>query len=163
MVETNQSTKQTEIWAALQTVMDPEIPIVSVCDLGIVRDVHDDKVVITPTYSGCPATEVIGMDIRLALDKAGFDEVAVTTSTSPPWTTDWITALGREKLTEAGIAPPVKSSPSKTTLFAEKPVVSCPLCKSEDTILVSQFGSTACKALYKCGTCLEPFDYFKCI
>ena len=163
MVELRQTFKQDAIWATLQSVMDPEIPIVSVCDLGIVRDVYDDKVVITPTYSGCPATEVIGMDIRLALDKAGFDEVAVTTSTSPPWTTDWITKLGREKLTEAGIAPPVKSSQSKTTLFADKPVVSCPICKSDDTILVSQFGSTACKALYKCGTCLEPFDYFKCI
>jgi ring-1,2-phenylacetyl-CoA epoxidase subunit PaaD len=163
MVTDQVSIKQKAVWAALQTVMDPEIPIVSVCDLGIVRDVDEEEVIITPTYSGCPATEMIGLDIRMALDKAGFDDVKVRTSTSPPWTTDWITPKGREKLIEAGIAPPVQSSGSKQGLFSDKPNIPCPLCQSTNTILVSQFGSTACKALYKCGDCLEPFDYFKCI
>ena len=163
MVAVESLGRRDAIWAALQQVMDPEIPIVSVCDLGIVRDVNDKAVTITPTYSGCPATEVIGLDIRMALDKAGFEDVSLSTSTSPPWTTDWITAKGREKLIEAGIAPPVSSNTNKRSLFGETPDVPCPICKSLNTVLVSQFGSTACKALYKCGDCLEPFDYFKCI
>ena len=139
------------IWDVLKSVPDPEIPVVSVVDLGIVRDVGEDRVTITPTYTGCPATLAIEQSIREALDAAGFRDVVIETVISPPWTTDWISAAGREKLRAYGIAPP------STSATAE-----CPQCGSSDTVEVSRFGSTPCKAQWRCKSCLEPFDRFKC-
>ena len=153
-------------WAVLEQVMDPEVPVVSVVDLGIVRDLDWQAghlhVVVTPTYSGCPATEVIEDDIRQALEQAGFAAPCLERRLTPAWNTDWITAQGRERLRAYGIAPPVGSS-SKRSLLGDGPQVACPVCGSAHTELLSQFGSTACKALYRCRECLEPFDYFKCI
>lgn len=153
-------------WAVLEQVMDPEVPVVSVVDLGIVRDLHWQgghlHLVVTPTYSGCPATDVIEGDIRQALEQAGFIEPHLERRLIPAWNTDWVTEQGRERLRAYGIAPPVGSS-SKRSLLAEEPEVLCPICGSDHTELLSQFGSTACKALYRCRACLEPFDYFKCI
>ena len=140
-----------DIWAVLRSVMDPEIPVVSVVDLGIVRDVTPDQVTITPTSSGCPATDVIHRDIRAALDGAGFDRVAIKTSLSPPWTTDWISDTGKQALRDYGIAPPDLAK-----------AATCPQCGSTDTEEVSRFGSTPCKAQWRCKACLEPFDRFKC-
>jgi ring-1,2-phenylacetyl-CoA epoxidase subunit PaaD len=155
------------VWALLATVMDPEIPVVSVVDLGIVRDVRFDEagleVEITPTYSGCPATRMIEQSIAEALADAGYAGARVTTVLSPAWTTDWIGEDGRRKLRTFGIAPPVGSAVSKRALFAEAPQVPCPRCGSKRTEMVSEFGSTACKALYRCTDCREPFDYFKCL
>lgn len=141
------------IWRVLENVPDPEIPAVSVVDLGIVREVGPDRVLITPTYTGCPATQVIERDIRTALDAAGFGEVAIGTTLSPPWTTDWISEAGRAKLKAYGIAPPVP---------AGERAVECPQCGSKDTEEISRFGSTPCKAQWRCRACLEPFDLFKC-
>jgi ring-1,2-phenylacetyl-CoA epoxidase subunit PaaD len=138
------------IWAVLESVPDPEIPVVSVVDLGIVRAVHSDRVTITPTYTGCPATQVIERDIRAALDSAGYRHVAIDTVLAPPWTTDWITVEGKAKLRAYGIAPPSKSA------------VLCPQCGSGDVEEISRFGSTPCKAQWRCRSCLEPFDLFKC-
>ncbi len=156
-----------EIWRLLEAVSDPEIPVLTVVDLGIIRDVkiHDDslvEVIITPTYSGCPAMNTIEINIRATLQENGIDPVKVTTVLSPPWTTDWLTDQGRQKLEDYGIAPPLPNSPNKNDLFAEERKVSCPHCKSDNTRMISQFGSTACKSLYQCNDCLEPFDYFKC-
>lgn len=139
------------IWEVLARVPDPEIPVVSVVDLGIVRAVEDGRVVITPTYTGCPATLAIEQSIREALDAAGYRDVRVDTAISPPWTTDWISEEGREKLRRYGIAPPDPSSE-----------VHCPQCNSTDVEEVSRFGSTPCKSQYRCKSCLEPFDRFKC-
>ena len=139
------------IWAVLRSVMDPEIPVVSVVDLGIVRDVTPGEVTITPTYTGCPATDVIERTIREELDSAGFSDVAIKTVLSPPWTTDCISEAGRQALRDYGIAPP--------DLAKE---VTCPQCGSTDTEEVSRFGSTPCKAQWRCKSCLEPFDRFKC-
>lgn len=139
------------IWSVLEGVPDPEIPALSIVDLGIVRAVHDGKVVITPTYSGCPATQVIEQSIREALDASGFRSVAIETVLSPPWTTDWIKQIGRDKLAAYGIAPP---DPAKTA--------TCPRCGSTHTEEISRFGSTPCKAQWRCRDCLEPFDRFKC-
>lgn len=156
----------TRAWAVLGQVMDPEVPVVSVVDLGIVRDVDwragHLHLVVTPTYSGCPATEVIEGDIRQALEQAGFTAPDLERRLTPAWSTDWITELGRERLRAYGIAPP-QGSASKRSLLSEAPQVCCPQCGSAHTELLSQFGSTACKALYRCRECLEPFDYFKCI
>lgn len=155
------------IWSLLEEVKDPEIPVLSVIDLGIIRDIRVDgdttEVVITPTYSGCPAMDTIENDIRKTLLEDGFGNIKVTTVLSPAWTTDWLTVKGRQKLEEYGIAPPVGKSSDVKSLTGELPVVMCPQCKSTNTELVSQFGSTACKAHYKCKDCLEPFDYFKCL
>ena len=162
------TTIQTEaIWKVLESVCDPEIPVLTVVDMGIVREVKVEEnegveVVITPTYSGCPAMNTIEINIKAALQEAGFYPIQVTTVLSPPWTTDWLSEDGRRKLREYGIAPPVGSSQDKSELFGEEKVVACPLCGSEHTKMVSQFGSTACKSMYKCLDCLEPFDYFKC-
>ena len=166
----------------LDQVMDPEVPVVSVVGLGIVRDVQWQvtaepgparlQVVVTPTYSGCPATEVIARSIREALQAQGITEVDVTTRLSPAWTTDWMTEPAREALRVYGIAPPVGSAQvsadgsqvvdiAALTSTGSRPAVPCPLCGSTRTRLLSQFGSTACKALYQCNSCLEPFDYFK--
>ena len=154
------------VWRALNGVMDPEIPVISVVDLGIVREVRsgDDglEVVITPTYSGCPASQQIESDVRNALDAAGFGDAVLTTEKAPPWTTDWITPKGRENLRAFGIAPP-EGKAGKRALFEDQPAVACPHCGARDTELVSEFGSTACKALWRCRACSEPFDYFKCI
>ena len=137
--------------AVLETVMDPEIPVVSVMDLGIVRDIHPDRVTITPTYSGCPATDVIEQTIREALDANGYRAVAIETVLAPPWTTDWISDSGKAKLLAYGIAPPDLAKSA-----------TCPRCGSTDTEEVSRFGSTPCKAQWRCKDCLEPFDRFKC-
>ncbi len=152
-------------WALLADVLDPEIPIVSVLDLGIVRDIQEDGgtlvVKVTPTYTGCPATEVIEASIAEHLSKHGYREVAVRRVLSPAWTTDWISAAGRDKLRAFGIAPP----PASTTLrggIATLPVA-CPQCASLDTARISEFGSTPCKAAWRCNACREPFDHFKCI
>ena len=152
--------------AVLDRVTDPEIPVLSIGDLGMLRDVRLDgetvHVTITPTYSGCPAMGIIELDIATALASAGFEKVEIERRLSPAWTTDWLTERGRAKLTDYGIAPPVEPSTSKRALFADVSV-SCPRCKSSDTERISEFGSTACKALYRCKACAEPFDYFKCI
>lgn len=154
---------------SLARVMDPEIPVLSIADLGVLRDVveHEDgsvEVVITPTYSGCPAMDVIRRDIRTELARDGYDDVTVTTVLSPAWTTDWISAEGKRKLTDFGIAPPsgsVRTGPVPLTLGVRRPEeIRCPQCGGLGRE-VSQFGSTACKAQYVCGECAEPFDYFK--
>ena len=140
-----------DIWAVLKNVPDPEIPAVSILDLGIVRGVEEEKVIITPTYSGCPATQFIEQSIRDALDAAGYRNVAIETVLSPPWTTDWISEEGKAKLAAYGIAPPDLAK-----------AATCPRCGSTDTEEVSRFGSTPCKAQWRCKSCLEPFDRFKC-
>ena len=148
------------IRAILAKVPDPEIPAVSVVDLGIVREITADRVVITPTYTGCPATFAIEQMIRAALDSNGFTGVAIETTLSPPWSTDWISDEGREKLRAYGIAPPPKgaaTAPLKNQMAAE-----CPQCGSSNTEELSRFGSTPCKALWRCKSCAEPFDRFKC-
>jgi ring-1,2-phenylacetyl-CoA epoxidase subunit PaaD len=149
-----------QIWQILEQVSDPEIPVLSILDLGIVRNVSFDDdvchVAITPTYSGCPAIDAIAFDIKIKLLEHGIKKVKISETLSPAWTTDWITDAGKQKLEAYGIAAPKKS----VDLLNETP--SCPQCKSADTKLLSQFGSTACKALYQCNTCKEPFDYFKC-
>jgi ring-1,2-phenylacetyl-CoA epoxidase subunit PaaD len=161
-----QPTDLAAAWAILSEVMDPEVPVVSVVDLGIVRDLDWQAghlhVVVTPTYSGCPATEVIESDIREALELAGFKAPQLERKLTPAWTTDWISDSGRERLRAYGIAPP-EGSNSKRSLLGESPLVLCPQCGSAHTEVLSEFGSTACKALYRCVDCREPFDYFKCI
>ena len=156
---------QRRAWAAAAAVPDPEVPCVTVADLGILRGVevagNTATARLTPTYSGCPAVLAIELAVEVALRSAGF-EPRIERVLSPPWTTDWITDEGREKLRVYGIAPPVGASNSKRALFGET-VVPCPRCGSVETAKLSEFGSTACKALYRCGACSEPFDYFKCI
>ncbi|MCO6388021.1 1,2-phenylacetyl-CoA epoxidase subunit PaaD [Aliihoeflea sp. 40Bstr573] len=165
MLAVDTTLDQRRAYAAAAAVPDPEVPCVTVADLGILRSVEivDGVAVakVTPTYSGCPAVLAIELAVEAALLDAGFD-ARVERVISPAWTTDWITDEGREKLNAYGIAPPVKSSNSIRSLFGET-VVACPQCGSFETERVSQFGSTACKALYRCTSCREPFDYFKCI
>jgi ring-1,2-phenylacetyl-CoA epoxidase subunit PaaD len=151
----------------LEEVADPEVPVLSVIDLGIVRDMKisqdEIEVIITPTYSGCPAMDVISMNIKMVLLANGFKKVNVTSVLSPAWTTDWMTEKGKQKLKEYGIAPPnPKQQVCSQDLFAADEAVQCPHCHSYHTHRVSEFGSTACKALYQCDSCKEPFDYFKC-
>ena len=153
-----------EILRWLGQVADPEIPVLSITDLGIVRDVQIGEtitVALAPTYSGCPATEVIEQSVLDALHEHGVEDVTIKRVLSPPWTTDWISESGREKLRAFGIAPPVGTSDMRELLG--KPAIRCPRCGTAATTLVSEFGSTACKASYKCDDCLEPFEYFKCI
>jgi len=159
-----------QVWSWLGEVPDPEIPVISVVDLGIVRDVRfvDEQcvVTITPTYSGCPAMQVIADDVRDALQEHGV-EARIETRLSPAWTTDWMSAAGKAALSGYGIAPPVQQAIDISGLHAgirrrAAPAVSCPHCGSPHTQLTSEFGSTPCKALYKCLECREPFDYFKC-
>jgi ring-1,2-phenylacetyl-CoA epoxidase subunit PaaD len=160
-------TGKQQILSLLEQVPDPEVPVLSVIDLGIVRDVKlhtgETEVIITPTYSGCPAMDVISMQIRMILLEHGYKNIKVTTELSPAWTTEWMSEAGKEKLKAYGIAPP---NPLQTVcdvkLFAEEEAVQCPHCQSYNTRMISRFGSTACKALYKCNHCQEPFDYFKC-
>jgi ring-1,2-phenylacetyl-CoA epoxidase subunit PaaD len=160
------------IWNLLEEVCDPEIPVLSIIDLGIVRDVvlssssnedYKGAIVITPTYSGCPSMDAISMDIRLKLIENGYKNIKINSVLSPAWTTEWISEAGKEKLKAYGIAPPnPKQIVCNTKLFAESEAIQCPLCNSYSTKLISQFGSTPCKALYQCQHCKEPFDYFKC-
>ncbi|MGX4806022.1 1,2-phenylacetyl-CoA epoxidase subunit PaaD [Bradyrhizobium guangdongense] len=151
-------------WDAAASVVDPEIPVLTIADLGVLRDVVLDgdqvEVAITPTYSGCPAMNLIALEIELALERAGFRHPKVRTVLSPAWTTDWMSEDGRRKLRAYGIAPP-QASGSRRALFGEQ-AVACPQCGSDNTELLSEFGSTSCKALWRCKTCREPFDYFKC-
>ena len=163
MVTTTVRREQVLDW--LSEVADPEIPVLSITDLGIVRDVVvDDGVTVSlsPTYSGCPATEVIEQSVVDALQDRGIEDVEIKRVLSPPWTTDWITDGGRDKLRQYGIAPPEHGAGKRTLLRGNRPIA-CPRCGSTTTECVSEFGSTACKASYKCGECLEPFEYFKCI
>ena len=151
----------------LDTVCDPEIPVLTIRDLGIIRDLkrHADgtvEVVITPTYSGCPAMHTIEVNLRAALQEGGFEKVRITTVLSPAWTTAWLSPEGRQKLSAFGIAPPAETSMDKKALLGEQRALECPFCHSTHTVMISQFGSTACKALFRCLDCLEPFDYFKC-
>ena len=162
----NYSEKQ--IWDFLSEVPDPEIPVISVVELGVVRSIEllEKKVIITitPTYTGCPAMKAFEDDITSKLNEKGIKNVQVNMTYSPAWTTDWITDEALEKLKKYGIAPPVKGTEDKGILFSsDAKNVQCPRCNSNNTALKSQFGSTACKSLYQCKDCLEPFDYFKCI
>ena len=167
MVATSAPTEE-HIWQLLEEVSDPEVPVLSILDLGIVRGVQVQNgavaVTITPTYSGCPAMNTIATDIRLRLLAEGINQLTIHNQLSPAWTTDWMSAAGRAKLEAYGIAPPVDGTATGhvLNLFGEDTAVRCPLCKSARTHLVSQFGSTACKAFYQCDECREPFDYFKC-
>lgn len=155
----------------LAEVSDPEIPVLSVIDLGIVRDIQlvtegPDQIwniIITPTYNGCPAMDMISMNIKIALISHGFNKAKVQQVLTPAWTTDWMTEEGKQKLRAYGIAPPNPSQQvCKTEFFALNEAVQCPHCNSYHTSRISEFGSTACKALFKCENCMEPFDYFKC-
>ena len=163
------STTTERVWAAMEALTDPEIPVVTLRELGILREVNDGpdglEVVITPTYSGCPAMGQIEDDVRAKLAELGV-AARVTTRLSPPWTTDWMSDEAKAKLHAYGIAPPHTRPPADVSVmrFIKRPVadvVSCPHCGSSHTVVTSQFGSTACKALYKCLDCQEPFDYFK--
>jgi ring-1,2-phenylacetyl-CoA epoxidase subunit PaaD len=151
-------------WNAAASVVDPEIPVLTIADLGVLRDVAVSdghvEVAITPTYSGCPAMNMITLEIELALERQGFGRPKVRTVLSPAWTTDWMSDEGRRKLREYGIAPPQAGS-GRRALFGEQQVA-CPQCGSKNTELLSEFGSTSCKALWRCKSCREPFDYFKC-
>jgi ring-1,2-phenylacetyl-CoA epoxidase subunit PaaD len=150
-----------KIWSILEMVCDPEVPVLTITDLGIVRDVKiiDElvEVVITPTYTGCPAMDMIAINIRFALIENGYSNIKITSILSPAWTTDWMTETGKQKLKEYGIAPPKGNADSMI-----EDGIECPQCHSFNTIIISEFGSTACKALFKCNDCKEPFDYFKC-
>jgi ring-1,2-phenylacetyl-CoA epoxidase subunit PaaD len=155
------------IWSILAEVSDPEIPVLNVVEMGIVREVLISdagvEVTITPTYSGCPAMKTIETDIAEVLEEYGIPNYTISTVLSPAWTTDWMTDEAREKLRMEGIAPPQKGSADKGLLMGRLRDVKCPRCGSTETRMISQFGSTACKSLYQCASCAEPFDYFKCI
>lgn len=157
-----------EVFSILANVPDPEIPVISIQELGILRDVKIDeitgeiRVYITPTYNGCPAMDMISNNIRMALAESGIEKVDIVSLIDPVWTTDWITTAGKQKLLQYGIAPPAQRTTDSSFLTGKSPQVACPQCGSYHTELVSRFGSTPCKALYKCLNCLEPFDYFKC-
>ena len=155
-----------EVYDALYAVSDPEIPVLSVLDMGVIRQVEIKNeevfITLTPTYSGCPAMDTIADDIKFALGKLGF-HVRVELVLSPAWSTDWITEEGRKKLEAYGIAAPLSPELDKRALLENERIVKCTHCGSTHTRLVSQFGSTACKALFQCEECLEPFDYFKCL
>ncbi len=159
-------TQNTEIWQLLDQVTDPEVPVLTILDLGVVRAVNKTanqlEIVITPTYSGCPAMDMIEVGIRAILQENGYENVKIKLVLSPAWTTDWISENGRKKLKEYGIAPPEGNVVDKSVLFAEDKKIECPRCGSRHTEMKSQFGSTACKSLYQCLDCKEPFDYFKC-
>ena len=167
MVLKNDTIDIEQIWSLLEKVTDPEVPVLTVIDLGIIRDIkiNEDEVevVITPTYSGCPAMDVIAMSIKMQLLSHGYKKIKITQVLSPAWTTDWMSEDGKRKLKEFGIAPPnPKQQVCNDELFAPHEAVQCPLCNSFHTHRISEFGSTACKALFVCDDCKEPFDYFKC-
>lgn len=156
-----------DILKILDQIPDPEIPVISIVELGVVRAVNiqgkEVEVIITPTYSGCPAMKQMEDDVRKAMVEQGFEKIQIKTIYTPAWTTDWMSAEAKLKLQKYGIAPPEESTSDKSFITGKHKAVTCPHCKSTNTTLVSQFGSTACKALYKCSDCLEAFDYFKCI
>jgi ring-1,2-phenylacetyl-CoA epoxidase subunit PaaD len=157
-----------EVLLVLNDVCDPEIPSLTIAELGILREVYERDgnfvIVITPTYSGCPAMQTIEDDIGSALSHAGIDNYRIETRLAPAWTTDWLSESGRNKLLEVGIAPPAEATSDKRKIRSARPlIIPCPQCKSSNTERISEFGSTACKALYRCVDCREPFDYFKCI
>ncbi len=161
------TSKKADIQKILEKVTDPEIPVLTIQDLGVIRNIVEledgtVEIFITPTYSGCPAMNTIEINIKAALQEAGYQKVKVISVLSPAWTTAWISEEGKQKLKAYGIAPPVEDSRDKNALFPEEKKIECLQCGSMDTKMLSQFGSTACKALYKCNSCLEPFDYFKC-
>ena len=162
MVAVNDSTDRSQLFELLSHVVDPEIPVLTLHDLGVLRDISiaegEITVTITPTYAGCPAMDTMRADIESTLADAGYSRVRVQQSLSPAWTTDWMSESGREKLRAYGIAPPATK-----TCGTQTGVITCPQCDCSDIKLISQFGSTACKALYQCQDCREPFDYFKCI
>lgn len=153
------------VWQALQDVKDPEIPVVSVVEMGIVREVHVDgdaaRVIMTPTFSGCPALHVMRADIEAKIRALGFDSVVVETTLHPPWSSDWITESGRRKLKEFGLAPPPKHGGDVPVTFYEP--VACPYCDSENTIVKNTFGPTLCRAIYYCQACQQPFEQFKAL
>lgn len=159
MVVDNEIAKE-NIWHLLEEVTDPEVPVLTIIDLGIVRDIklngEEVEVIITPTYTGCPAMDMIAMNIKLALLEHGYQQIKISFVLAPAWTTDWMTEAGKRKLKEYGIAAPDK----KIAIPIDG--VECPRCNSFNTLVISEFGSTACKALYQCNDCKEPFDYFKC-
>lgn len=152
------------VWERLSLIPDPEVPVISILELGVVRNVRYNgetlEIVITPTYTGCPAMHLFVAEIKAAMHEQGFDNIKITTVYSPAWTTDWLSPEAKEKLRKYGIAPPVKDALGEDP-FAPAPQIPCPRCESEDTKLVSQFGATACKSLYTCNSCKEPFEYFK--
>lgn len=164
-----------QVWQWLDEVKDPEIPVISLTELGIIRAVRyqEDELVVTvtPTYSGCPATSIINLDIETALRGHGVERLRLERQLSPPWTTDWISPSGRDKLLAYGIAPPIDGTAADgrlqarldTMAMGRNLAIACPRCRSVATEKISQFGSTPCKASYRCTACLEPFDYFKCI
>jgi ring-1,2-phenylacetyl-CoA epoxidase subunit PaaD len=171
--------EEKKLLALFEQIMDPEVPVLSILDLGIVRSIslkpiegkepgasgpqYTGKIQITPTYSGCPAMDTIRTQIRLCLIEHGYSQVAIETVLSPAWTTDWMSKKGKEKLKAFGIAPPnPKQQVCDIRMFHEGEAIQCPRCNSYHTELISQFGSTACKAFYRCLDCQEPFDYFKC-
>lgn len=163
----NNSISEKEVWKLLNEIPDPEIPVISIVELGVIRKVElsdNIKITITPTYSGCPATDRFIQDIKQKFKTHNLVTPQIVFQYSPAWTTNWLTEDAKKKLLDYGIAPPVDGSEDKGFLFESGPkIVNCPKCHSDNTELVSQFGSTACKAFYKCSDCLEPFDYFKCI
>ena len=156
-----------ELYSILEQVSDPEIPVLSILEMGVVRVAKIVngvvKVEITPTYSGCPAMDVIGDDIKKILAENKYPNAEVKLVLSPAWTTDWITKKGRDALLKYGIAPPLSETADKDALLGNQKLVACPQCGSKNTKMISQFGSTACKAFFQCEACLEPFDYFKCL
>ncbi len=160
-----QNLTQEQVYDWLAEISDPEIPVLSILDLGIVRAVYilEDKIqiIITPTYSGCPAMDIISMQIRMALIGRGFNHIDIKMQLSPAWTTDWISESGKEKMKAYGVAPPTRKSNEGLGLF-EEDVVPCPRCDANETELISQFGSTSCKSMYRCLSCKEPFEHFKC-
>jgi len=164
---TNATIDKKTLYAYLEEINDPEVPVLSIIDLGIVRDIkisEDElEVIITPTYTGCPAMDMIAMNIRILLSTLGFKKIKITTTLAPAWTTDWMSEEGKRKLKEYGIAPPnPKQQVCSNKLFAADEAVQCPHCNSYHTHRISEFGSTACKSLFQCDDCKEPFDYFKC-
>lgn len=157
-----------KIFKILSEIPDPEIPVITIVELGVVRDAKDlgnnsVEIIITPTYSGCPAMKQMEDDVVTKLKDNGFSDIKVKMVYSPAWTTDWLNEEAKLKLQKYGIAPPEESTSDKSFITGKHKAVTCPRCKSKNSVLVSQFGSTACKALYKCNDCLETFDYFKCI
>jgi ring-1,2-phenylacetyl-CoA epoxidase subunit PaaD len=165
---TSHEVNKKTIYAYLEEIKDPEVPVLSIIDLGIVRDVKMNdgelEVIITPTYTGCPAMDTIAAMIKIEMATLGFKKVKVSQILTPAWTTEWMSEEGKRKLKEYGIAPPnPKQLSSEQKLFSEPEGVKCPLCNSNHTHRISEFGSTACKALYQCDNCKEPFDYFKCL
>jgi ring-1,2-phenylacetyl-CoA epoxidase subunit PaaD len=154
------------IYQIMASVPDPEVPVINIIELGVLRsvDIIDDRIIITitPTYTGCPAMDMIQVNILSVMQDHGYQNVEIKTIIDPPWSTDWISESGRTKLAEYGIAPPAQKTTDPSYLLGIMPTVTCPQCHSQNTKMISLFGSTACKSLYKCHDCLEPFDYFKC-